>query len=286
MFGAISFITRFLLYAPFIDLNIFNEYGYVLYLFPVYLFFIAWTEVSRYIKTQRWMLYVFVMTILYVVLCSFIDVSSYKIGEIAFRKMHHEEITYIENEVEKAKRNYNITFSAETINALKELRTERAYNLLEKTRLAFNTDGKVSLDTIIFEKILLHNMKGYYIGIQNPYTYTTPVKVYEQLRKVDPNSYEATELLNLIATFHEVGTYLYNDDAIVQIDTSIRGKSSLLYNNTLPGLNRDYDIMYSQTIFLISNLQKLDTYNYHPFFNSKISFPPLIPIYYLSLIHI
>lgn len=88
LFGAISFITRFLLFAPFIDLHIFNEYGYILYLFPVYLFFIAWTEISRYVKSQRWMLKTFAYCIVLVILLSSIDVSEYKIGEIAFRKLN------------------------------------------------------------------------------------------------------------------------------------------------------------------------------------------------------
>ncbi|EDP96365.1 hypothetical protein U8527_09635 [Kordia algicida OT-1] len=280
LFGAISFITRFLLFAPFIDLHIFNEYGYVLYLFPVYLFFIAWTEISRYVKSQRWMLKTFACCIVLVILLSFIDVSKYKIGETAFQKMHQEEIEYLEKEVEKATRDYSIEFSEETVNALKELRTKRAFNLLKKTELAFKTEGTVSLDTIIFEKILIHNFKGYHIDRRESYQYIFPFQVYEQLRKVDPKSPEATELLNILAEFYELSLYYLDafdggqQSTLNAIKKSTMEKANSYLDHSYH--NADYNFMYNQTYYLLYHLQKLGTYNHHPLFEKATPFPPAI----------
>ncbi|WP_420574089.1 hypothetical protein [Kordia sp.] len=279
LFGALSFITRFLMYMPFLDHNLFKEYGYILYLFPVYLFYIAWTEISRYVKSQQWMLKTFAFSIVLLALLSFIDISKYKIGETAYKKMHKEELIYIENETEKAKRDYNIVFSEETINILKELRTERAFDLLKKSRLAFKTDGKVSLDTIILEKILIHNFKGYYIDELHSYLYTFPFQVYEQLRKVDSKSNEATELLNIIEEFYKL--------SLMMVEVPEDSNNSQLYYNKLhilefdfhsENINWNYQKMYTQSSFLVYHMQRLGIYNHHPFFNTDIPFPQPLPI--------
>jgi hypothetical protein len=273
-FVVMSFISRFLFQFHSVNLALYETYGYILILFPVYLFFISWMEISRYIKAQRWMLKAFAISLSLVASLSFIDTSNYKVGEVTFKKMHQEKIAYVENEVEKAERLYNISFSEETVLALKELRSKRALALLEKARLAFKTEGKVSLEMIILEKILIHNFKGYYKDVNNSYSYIFPFQAYEQLKKVDKDSPEATELLNIIAEFHALAMFSHEaPDTTVKSNLYYCKKYILHDNEDYYGFDINYRRMYDQATFLVYHIRKLETYT-HPFFNKKDTLPP------------
>lgn len=178
---------------------------------------------------------------------------------MAFKIMHSEELNYIDTELKKAKEHYQLTFSEETIKALKELRSERAFDLLKKARLAFETDGKVSLDTIILEKILLHNFKGFYKNSRKSYQYTFPFQVYEQLRKVNSNSPEATELLNILSEFFELSLYYSNvSDNEQQSTLHYIRKTTMKEANSYLDYSYDnvkYNQMYDETFYLLYHLQ-------------------------------
>ena len=282
VFYVASVFIRFsYLDIDFTKANQFIKYNSLLFIIPLYLFFAAWTEVSRYFKTRNWIPYTFFISLFIITLLSFMDIKPQGFSGKAFLNMHAEEFKYIDSEVEKAKHEYDISFSEETINSLKQLRTENAFNQLEKVRLAFKTDGKVSLDTIILEKILIHNFKGFYKDSRHTYAYVFPFHVYKQLRKVAPTSQEATELLNILAEFHDLGIYMMSlYDVIKTISASHQNKISALSNEDGTiydfGNSFNYDRMFDQTSFLLYHIQKLGTYNHHPLFDTEIPFPPPI----------
>ncbi|QHI35849.1 hypothetical protein IMCC3317_11970 [Kordia antarctica] len=256
------------------------NYNSLFFIIPLYLFFASWTEVSRYFKTANWIPYTFLISIFTVTLMSLIDIKPEGFSKSTFQNCHSEELDYIDAEVEKAKRDYGISYSEETIRTLKQLRTENSLNQLEKVRLAFKTDVKVSLDTIILEKILIHNFKGYYKDRQQSYAYIFPIHAYEQLRKVAPNSHEATELLNILVEFHKL-TMLMHDAYYGDKENIIYyHKENVLIHNIHNYYDRsfDYGRMANQSFFLVYHIQKLGIYN-HPYFNTKNSFPPPLPIY-------
>lgn len=158
------------------------------------------------------------------------------------------------------------------------MRTKRALNLLKKTRLAFKADRNVSLDTIILEKILIHNFKGFYKDERKSYQYIFPFQVYEQLRKVDPKSSEATELLHILAEFYELSLYYLDafDDGrqstLNTIKKSTMEKANSYFDHSYH--NADYNFMYNQTFYLLHHLQKLGIYDHHPLFEKAAPFPP------------
>jgi len=257
--------------------NQFINYKSLLFIIPLYLFFAAWTEVSRYFKTANWIPYTFFISLLIITLLSFLDMKPQGFSEKAFQNIHAEEFTYIDAEVEKATRIYGISFSEETIKTLKELRTDNALNQLEKVRLAFKADKKVSLDTIILEKILIHNFKGYYKNRRQSYAYIFPFQAYEQLRKVTPTSQEAKELLNIIKEFHKLSMFINeveNGDTINLLQANKLDVLTYSFHN----YNLNYNRMKVQTAFLVFHIQKLAIYD-HPFFNTENSFPPPPPMY-------
>ncbi|WP_046744840.1 hypothetical protein [Kordia zhangzhouensis] len=280
-YATMVYITRFLFQFPEIDLSIFETFGYLFICIPIYLFFVSWTEIIRTIKAQSWMWKAFVISYILAALISFVDVSQYKIAEIAFEKVHNEEIVYVAQEVEYAKRAYSIEFSAETILSLKELRTERALDLLEKTRGAFYTNDNISLDTIIMEKILIHNFKGFYKNKRESYAYITPFQAYLHLRKVAPKSHEAIELLNILEEFHQLSIIVYMRDNYLDkynLTLDSRKTNILLYNFHSPGTDEPFTRMANQTFFLVYTLKKLGMYEHHPLFNSTISLPQPAPL--------
>lgn len=282
VFYVASVFIRFsYLDVEFTEANQFINYNSLLFIIPLYIFFAAWTEISRYFKTANWIPYTFFISLLIITFLSFINIKPQGFSKKAFKIIHSEELEYLDSELKKAKEKYNITFSEETLHSLKELRSKRAFDLLKKVRLAFKTDGEVSLDTIILEKILIHNFKGFYIDRGKSYAYIFPLQAYEQLRKVDPKSPKSTELLNIIKEFHDLSLYSLNtfDDrnSILHYNkvSVLSGENASIYRYSR---NINYVRMSDQTFFLVYNIQKLNTYD-HPFFNRDIPFPPHTLIY-------
>ncbi|MFK7749400.1 MAG: hypothetical protein AB8B65_13475 [Kordia sp.] len=278
LYAAIVYIRFFVFGKTFTEADRPINYTSLFFTIPLYLFFVAWTEVSRHFVAKKWIISTFLIGTLTVFLFTITNIKPTKFSEKTFNIIHAEEFEYVDTELKKATEKYNIHFSEETINALKEFRSKRAFELLEKVRLAFKADKKVSLDTIILEKILIHNFKGYYKGRRDSYTYIFPFQAYEQLRKVAPKSDEATELIFILEEFYKLSK--------LKTEDWISDNNSFLYHNRMSILEyqfhdynpHEYYKMYDQVFFLLPNIQKLKIYD-HPLFNKEIPFPPSIPIF-------
>ncbi|AXG71888.1 hypothetical protein KORDIASMS9_04146 [Kordia sp. SMS9] len=273
LYVAIVYIRFFVFGKTFTGVYQPVDYTNLLFIIPLYLFFVAWTEVSRYFVANKWIISAFLIGLLTIFFLNSLNIKPTTFSEKAFKIMQAEELKYLDHELKKAKEKYNLQFSEETVSALKELRSKRSFELLEKVRLAFTTDKKVSLDTIILEKILIHNFKGYYKGWRDSYAYIFPFQAYEQLRKVDSQSSQATELILVLEEFYKL--------SILMMEIPIDNHDNLLYQKKVSILedqlynydSNEYRKMFYETIFLVKNLQKLNRYD-HPMFNIETPLPP------------
>lgn len=282
LFIGIGFIHKIVLPNVFLKLGIIEMYGWIILIFPIAMFFSMWTEVYRYIKTQRWMLYIFGILLATTTLFSFVNIPMYSYSKSAYKKTYAEDFKYLDKEIAHAQKVYNITFDKKTIATLKLTRSEELKNLLLELKNAFKSDKKVSMKQILLEKIIIHNFKGYYFEFYYNNYSAEPFHVYRQLKKVAPNSQEAYELINILYEFDELFKYAY-----IEYDSNIHSRSEALkifrfmniFSDQNFGQNHYYEI-FTQLNDMKHGLVRSNVYNDHPFviyLNSDTT-PPLIPL--------
>ncbi|WP_046759031.1 hypothetical protein [Kordia jejudonensis] len=282
LYVGIGFVHKVIIPNIYVKLEIVETYGWIIFLVPICMFFSMWTEVSRYLKTQRWMLYVFAILLTTTTLLSFVNIPMYSYAKIAYEKMYEEDFEYLTNEIAHAQKTYQVTFDAETITTVKQTRSKELENLLVELKDAFKSDKKVTMKQILLEKIMIHNFKGYYLEFYDNYYYTQPYHVYRQLKKVAPNSAEANELINILKEFEDLVTYgsMEYDPNVHTHSEAIRifRVSNMLLDN-FHGASH-YRMLHKSLNDMKHGLLRSNVYNHHPFvkYLKSDAAPPLLPL--------
>ncbi len=202
-FGSILPIMLFGLPGYDDDLNLYEEYRFLLFLFPIVVFLQSWFSVRLVYRAGKWMLISFVCCIAGAFLLSKTTAVRRDIVNDAYVKRFEREYAYITKEVGRATQLYGIGFETQTIATLKKWHLESAYAQVRSVKSAFSKDRKVTLDTIILQKIILHNCKlggrAYYPrqSAEN-WPYALPEDVLKQIRLFEPDAPEARELFEVL----------------------------------------------------------------------------------------
>ncbi len=207
MITRIGTILIFVLYgSPGYDnhLNFYKDFPILLILLPIVVFSQNWFTVRLIYKSTKWIFYSLSSCILLTIaLANTAVINQEKLND-GYYSQFKEDFLYIENELEKAKLDYQIIFDNRTIETLKKWKTESSLIQVNKVKNAFRTSEKVSLDTIILQKIIFHNFKvgdWYYSGrrrsIEN-WQYALPIDLYRQIKKNNPDSPETKELIEIL----------------------------------------------------------------------------------------
>jgi hypothetical protein len=211
-FVILMMITRFgtilhwaLLSIPGYDqeLKLYKEYWVLFILLPLVVFLQSWFSVRLIFRAGKWILLSFVFCLLIsIILVQTTTIDQKKINTLYFQRFE-KDYQYIDYEIEKAKTNYGITFSKESIEILKKWNTTRSVLQVVALKNAFTKEEKVSLDTIILQKIVIRNFKNgnsIYYGrnsIDN-WPYALPNDILKQLYKFEPSSNSSQELLEVL----------------------------------------------------------------------------------------
>jgi hypothetical protein len=241
-------ITRFgsvlplVLYRASYDnqLNLFEEYWLLFILIPIVIFAQSWFLVRLIYRSINWILFSFIICIV----IAFTLKNTTSVNQEILNKTYHTrfetDYNYIDQQTAKAKIEYGIEFQQSTINTLKKWYTESSINQVNSLKATFSKDHKVSLDTIILQKMVIRNFKeggGYYRSggntIEN-WRYAYPIDIYRQLEFYDSNSHESKELLEIIKEqIKLVNTPEIDGEEYDQhTDTEIR--KSLAVQNNIP----------------------------------------------------
>jgi hypothetical protein len=183
-------------------LNFYEDFSILLILLPIVIFAQNWFTVRLIYKSTKWIFYSLLICILLTITLANTTVINQEKLNNGYLSQFKEDFSYIENEMDKAKVNYQIVFDNKTIETLKKWKTESSLIQVSKVKNAFKTSSKVSLDTIILQKIIFHNFKigdWYYSrrSIEN-WQYALPYDLYRQIKKNHPDSPETKELIKII----------------------------------------------------------------------------------------
>ncbi len=184
-----------------------NEYWLLLILLPVYVFFFNWIVIRLLFKSSKWML---ISILLYFVI-SFYLFKTTTVDRSIFNQAYYteykDEFDYIDEEFQKAKK-YGIYFTKSTKQILRKQSSESTIELVNKLKVAFSKGNIVSLDTLILEKIAVHNMKSHshvcyfrHHGLEkldNNWSYAMPEEIYYQILQHDINSTETRLLFEIL----------------------------------------------------------------------------------------
>jgi len=151
-------------------------------------------------RTRYWVL----LSIVFYILTSFYPYkTTYADRDIlnqSYYSQNKQRFDYIDSEFDKAKK-LGIFFSDTTKQILNKKNAERTTELVLNLKEGFQSDKPVPLDTLILEKIVIHNMNRhglYFYGRHQDrdknWSYTLPENIYKQILKHDVDSKE-TELL-------------------------------------------------------------------------------------------
>ncbi len=239
MIARFGSVLPFILYGmPGYDnqLNLFEEYWLLFVLITIVVFFQNWFIVRLVYRSAKWIFYSFLICIAMTFVLNSTTSINQEILNNAYYKKFESDYNYIDQQINRAKIEYGIDFKESTIKILKKWRTESATEQVVNLKSIFSKNQKVSLDTIILQKIVIKNFKenGRYYrrnSIDN-WRYALPKDILRQLELYDINSNESKELIeilkeqiNLINT-PEIDWEEYDKHT----DTEIRKSFGIKYN--------------------------------------------------------
>jgi hypothetical protein len=239
MIAKFGSIVPFILYGmPGYDnqLNLFEEYWLLFVLIPIVVFTQNWFIVRLIYRSEKWILFSFI--ICFVITFALKETTSVnqEILNSVYYKKYESDFKYVDQQINKAKIEYGIEFNENTIKTLKKWHTKSSTEQVIRLKAAFSKDKKVSLDTIILQKIVLKNFKenGKYFNrnsIDN-WRYAFPKDILRQLEFYDVTSNESKELLEIIKEQIALVNTLEIDwkEYDKYTDTEIRKSFAIKYN--------------------------------------------------------
>jgi len=205
MIARFGSIVPFILYGmPGYDnqLNLFEEYWLLFVLIPIVVFAQNWFIVRLIYRSEKWILFSFVICFVITFTLKTTTSVNQEILNNVYYKKFESDFNYVDQQINKAKIEYGIEFNENTIKTLKKWHTESSTKQVISLKAAFSKGKKVSLDTIILQKIAIKNFKenGKYFkrNSMDNWRYAFPKDVLRQLKFYDVNSNESKELLEII----------------------------------------------------------------------------------------
>lgn len=186
-------------------INLYQEHKLLFILIPVVIFIQNWFSVRLIYKTNNWILIslaISVITILGLYKVTTVDQNILNENYFARNKKHFE---YIESILSRAKNDYKIEFNVQALNVLKQQKSYSSAKQIRNIKESFSKKRKVSIDTIIIQKIIIHNLKArtQYRYNYSPRTlynwkYALPKDILKQINYFESDSNETKELFEVL----------------------------------------------------------------------------------------
>lgn len=185
------------------QLDLYKDAWLIFVLIPVVMFLNIWYSVRLVYKSGKWILLSLIVVLLITTLLANVKTVNRNIFKEAFENLNADKYKYIDDEFNKAL-SYNIIFNKETKQALKQNFTERSLNQIAEIQNSFNRKKKVSLDTLILEKIIIHNRKQRYLSLFNRdkadknWSYAYPEQIFEQIKMYNKDCIQVQYLFEIL----------------------------------------------------------------------------------------
>lgn len=193
-----------------------DNYIYFFFLIPIFIFLKSWSVIQLIVKCRKWMILSFLISIITAIFLTFIT----KVDQSTFNNLHkkrfEKEHHYVDGEVVKICQNYGLKLNSETIKTLKERNTYASQFQAFKVQEAFAADSRISLDTILLQRMIIHNFKENWsysnkneLFNYDSWRYATPFQIKNQLKYFTEEEPEAIELFKLLREIEDVAYFKY-----------------------------------------------------------------------------
>ena len=182
------------------QLDMLQDFWLLLVLIPVFLSLSHWNIIRIIFRTRKWIL----LSILFFMITSFSIFQTTTVDRNILNQryysLHKEKYDFIDSEFENAKK-WGVFFNDTTKQVLRKKYAERTTDLVFALQQAFQSDKIVPLDSLILEKIIIHNLNKhnfYYNGRLQNWYYASPNSIYLQILKHDKQSPETIVLFQIL----------------------------------------------------------------------------------------
>ncbi len=203
-FGSILPITLYTIKGYDNQLDFLHTFWLLLILIPLYVFFAQWNSIRLIFRTKNWVL---LSTVVFCITTFALYETTYADRGILDRNyysVNQEYFHYIDKELKTA-REMGVVFPDSVKEILQKKYAERTINLVLALKEAFNKNKTVPLDTLILEKIVVHNLHltdqifyAPYDDMDKNWPYAFPEEIYYQIQKHNPNSAETKVLFEIL----------------------------------------------------------------------------------------
>jgi len=213
-------------------LDLIKDFWMILVSLPIFIFFYHWNYIRLMFRTKNWIL----ISIFGYIFLTILIFKTTSIDKSILNNTYYSKNKDFLNNTEIRFNSYSNLYGANFADSTKEIlinpTSDKTFNLLKNVKNAFNTDGLVSMDTIILEMIIIPS-----INIQNEiikkygssnkdiiWPYATPEEIYSQIKRYEDNNNKELNFLinilnNMIFIFHASDInwekrYKYSDNDI------------------------------------------------------------------------
>lgn len=196
-------------------LDILKNFKLLLILIPIYILFANWNSIRLIFKSKNWVLASIVLFLLNTMFLFKTTYADRNLLNHTYYSKNKERFEYIDNEINSGK-NLGIHISESTKLILQKRYAERTTDLVAQLKRAFKTDKIVSLDTLMLEKIVIHNRNELQNTWHRPidsteqnWSYALPGEIYSQILKHETNSPSTRILFEIL--FEEISIFTPNE---------------------------------------------------------------------------
>lgn len=177
-------------------------------LFPIVIFLHGWHTFRLAVRCFHWMVYTFVAGCLLSFMLAHITAIDSSVVENVDAELHAEFYAYIDSALADAEQKYDIKFSEEEIDDMKERGTVAAIAQVRRMKKAFADEKPVTLKTIILQRISVEALRprDTMERFNEYWPYAHPKDIQRQLKNFSPASDETKELIRFLQSLVD----LYN----------------------------------------------------------------------------
>lgn len=241
--------------------NLYEEHSILFILIPIVIFTQNWFLVRLLYRTGKWILFSLIISLITIFILNITTTVDQNILNETYYSKYKNSIKYTENIISKSEKKYGIKFNNKAIEAIKKRKTWSSTRQIWNIKHSFSEDKKVSIDTIILQKIIIHNLKASdryrYNGDSRTlvnWQYALPTDILKQINYFRSESTETKELFKVLR--EEI--LLINKSKIILDDYKELG----FYERTNQNLKLKVNIMLvEQLIKVKDSLVNLEKYS-------------------------
>jgi len=185
------------------EINVSRAIEILFPLISIVVFLFYWHIFRLEFYIGKWIFFSFLFIVGLVFIFSNVKVIDHNIVDNAYKNHYENEFSYIDRELDNAKE-LGVDFDQKALETLKHFESRKALMQTYQIQKVFEGNRKIPIDTLIIEKILIHNLRNQnYIVFRfnhlKNWSYALPEEIYYQIKMYNnPDTPEVKVLFEIL----------------------------------------------------------------------------------------